>query len=451
MRSFRILALAGAAALGAACSDGVTETPVGGPGFEATLAPATPLRTPVLTARAWSRASADGPIVDSITGAIAFAKPLDGRARYRFYAVNGVDSTALPVSHFQVLERTDSTLDATGGILAQVRTTNNGIRDYWAGAAYNTVLRFRVTLSPTDSAQQRTSFLVLTIQADSTAPAYGATTPRPLWVRFRDQRGTASRGDDTVFTADTLRGSYGTFRSPARQELFVARGGGRATFWDLFGSDQRRPVLSFEATEVPRPPLGYYYQAYLADTRTGVFVPFGQARDAANAPLFNADTSSRDSVVAVVRASFVPDTLARPIRDYTTVSLQLEPKSATLGVGQAVATPGVTTVVRAAIPAGVTAQRPAPGTVRVIVTRGLQSGPGEPNVGAVVLGPGNDFNAFLASRNTDASGIASFTDIPAGRVRVVIIAPPGRTVVGQSEQFATVPSGSDVTVRFVVN
>ena len=451
MRLLRSFVLAGAAALVAACSDGVTETPVGGPAFEATLAPATPLRTPTLTARAWSRASSDGPIVDSLTGVLALAKPLDGRARYRFYAVNGVDSTALPVSHLQIVERTDSTLDASGGITTSVRTTNNGIRDYWAGAAYGTVLRFRVTLSPTDSAQQRTSFLVVTIQADSTSPAYTAATPRPLWVRFRDQRGTVGRGDDTVFTADTLRGSFGTFRSPARQEVFAARGGGRATFWDLFSTDQRRPVLSFEATNVPRPPRGYYYQPYLADSRTGVFIPFGQARDAAGELLFNADTSSRDSVIAVVRASFVPDTLARPLREYTTVALQLEPRSAALGVGQPVSVPGITSVLRATIPSGVTSQRPAAGTVRVIVTRGLQSGPGEPNVGAVVLGQGNDFNTFLASRNTDASGIASFTDIPAGRVRVVIIAPPGRTVVGSSEQFANVPAGSDVTVRFVVN
>lgn len=450
MRLLRLLALTGAAAL-AACSDDITQSPVGGPAFEAQFAPVTPLRTPRLTARTWWRTTPDGPVVDSITGLVQFTKSLDGRARYRFYVVNGVDSTATPVAHLQVVERTDSILDANGNVQPQVRTTNNGLRDYWSGAAYGTVLRYRVTLSPTDSVQQRTAFLVLTIQGDSLLPAYGATTPRPLWVRFRDQRGTQARGDDTVFTADTLRGSYGTFRSPARQEVFAARGTGRVTLWDIFATDARRPVLSLEVNDLPRPPLGYFYQPYLADTRTGVFVPFGTAVDASNRALFNADTASADSVIAVARASFVPDTLTRHIREYTNVAWVLEPKTATVGLTNPVIVPGATVALRADIPTAITSQRPAAGTVRVIVTRGLQAGPGEPNVGVVVLGPGSDFNALLSSRNTDASGVASFGDIPSGRVRVVIVPPAGRTVVGSSEQFATVPAGSDVTVRFVVN
>jgi hypothetical protein len=451
MRSFRLLALATAAAALAACDDGITQTPVGGPAFEATLAPVTPVRTPVLTARAWSRPSPDGPIVDSITGLVQFTKSLDGRARYRFYVVNGVDSSAAPVAHLQVVERTDSILDANGNVQPQVRTTNNGLRDYWSGAAYGTVLRYRVTLSGTDSVQQRTSWLVLTIQGDSLLPGFTATTPRPLWVRFRDQRGTPARTDDTVFTADTLRGSYGTFRSPARQEVFVARGSGRVTMWDLFETGARRPVLSMEATNLTRPPLGYFYQPYLADTRSGVFVPIGTPVDAANTPLFAIDTSRADSVIAVARASFVPDTVTRPIREYTNVAWVLEPKTAVVGLTNPVIVPGATVALRATIPAAITSQRPANGVVRVIVTRGLQSGPGEPNVGAVILGPGSDFNTFLGSRNTDAAGVASFAELPSGRVRVVIVPPPGRTVVGSSEQFANVPAGSDVTVRFVVN
>lgn len=451
MRSFRLLALATAAATLAACGDGITQTPVGGPAFEATLAPVTPVRTPVLTARAWSRPSPDGIVVDSITGLVRFTKSLDGRARYRFYLVNGVDSTATPVAHLQVVERTDSILDASGNVQPSVRTTNNGLRDYWGGAAYGTLLRYRVTLSGTDSVQQRTSWLVLTIQADSVSPAWTANTPKPLWVRFRDQRGTPARGDDTVFTADTLRGLYGTFRSPARQEVFVPRGSGRVTFWDLFETAARRPVLSMEANDLPRPPLGYYYQPYLADTRSGVFVPFGTPVDAAERPLFNADTSRADSVIAVARAAFIPDSVTRPIREYTNVAWVLEPKTATVGLTNPVIIPGATVALRATIPAAITSQRPANGVVRVIVTRDQQSGPAEPNVGAVVLGPGSDFNTFLGSRNTDASGTASFADIPSGRVRVVIVPPPGRRVVGSSEQFANVPAGSDVTVRFVVN
>lgn len=451
MRPFRYLALVAATAALAACDDGITQTPVGGPAFEATLAPVTPLRTPVLTARAWSRPTPDGPVVDSITGLVQFTKSLDGRARYRFYIINGVDSTAAPVAHLQVVERTDSILDANGTVQPSVRTTNNGLRDYWSGAPYGTVLRYRVTLSGTDSAQQRTSWLVLTIQADSLLPGFTATTPRPLWVRFRDQRGTVARTDDTVFTADTLRGSYGTFRSPARQETFVARGTGRVTMWDLFETGARRPVLSMEATDLPRPPLGYFYQPYLADTRSGVFVPIGTPVNAANQPLFNADTSRADSVIAVARASYIPDTNARPIREFTNVAWLLEPKAAAVGLSSPVIIPGATIALRATIPAAITSQRPANGVVRVIVTRGLQSGAAEPNVGVVVLGPGSDFNTFLVSRNTDAAGTASFADMPAGRVRVVIVPPAGRTVVGSSEQFANVPAGSDVTVRFVVN
>ena len=451
MRLLRLCTLAIAGAALAACSDTITDTPIGGPAFEARLAPVTPLRTPELTARTWSRTVDGGPVVDSITGVVSFAKPLDGRARYRFYVVNGIDASALPVAHVQIIERTDSTLDANGSVQTSVATQNRGLRDYYSGGNYATRLRYRVTFSPTDSVQQAGAWLVVTIQADSTLPAYTAATPKPLWVRFRDQRGTATRSDDSVLVADTLRGSFGTFRTPLRQEVFAARGSGRATFWDIDSTSGQRPILSLDASDLPRPPLGYFWQPYLVDARTGVTTPVGLLRNATGASLFNADTVGADSVIAVARATYAPAAAARPIREFTALSLRLEPKTASFGLEAPVIVPGITSALSATIPAPLTSQRPGDGTLRVLVRRGVQAGTPEPNVGIAVLGAGADFNTFLASRNTDASGTASFTGIPAGRVRVVIIAPAGRTVVPPSEQTVTVPSGSDVTVTFVVN
>ncbi|MCU0619006.1 MAG: hypothetical protein MUF40_03750 [Gemmatimonadaceae bacterium] len=450
MRLPSLLPLLAGVALVTACSDGVTETPVGGPAFEAALTPVTPLRTPALTARTWSRSTPDGPVIDSITGLVRFVKALDGRARYRFYVVNGVDSTAIPVAHLQVLERTDSILDANGGVITQVRTTANGLRDYYVGGGYGQALRYRIALSSTDSLLQRSSWLVMTIQPDSANPRYDSTTSRPLWVQYRDQRGTQPRGDDTVFTADTLRGSFGTFRSPARREVFVARGGGRATLWDLFSTSGQAPIISFEATDLTRPPVGYRYTTYLHDERTGLWQTFGFPVDGAGQPLFDADTT-RDSTVAVLRASFSPDTGQRAIREFTEAALLLEPKSVSLPPAGAVTVPGITAAVRGAFPAPITAQRPAAGTVRVLVTRSLQTGNPEPNIGVVILGAGADFNTLLGNRNTDVNGTASFTGVPTGRTRVLIVPPAGRTVVGQSEQFVTVPANAEVTVRFVVN
>ncbi len=452
MRPIRLLtALASAAAL-AGCSDATTETPIGGPAFDASFAVVDSLRVPTITGTPWTRTTPDGPVVDSITGYVSFTKPLDGRARYRFYAVNAVDSTAIPVAHVQVIERADSTLDAAGNIKVDVRTQNNGLRDYWSGANYSARLRYRVVFSPTDTIQQTTGWLVLTIQRDSTQSAWDAQTPKPLFLRFRDQRGTRARGDDSVLVGDTLRGAFGTFRSPARQETFVARGGGRATIWDLRETAGARPFVSLSVTGLPRPPRGFFWLPYLRDARTGLSVASGPLVGLDGRTLFDADTASADSVIAAARALVEPPSpTERPIREYTEVALVLEPKVNSFTVGQAVAVPGATTALRAPIPAAVTSQRPGDGSVRVLVRRTVQAGTPEPEVGVVVLGPGSDFNTFLASRNTDASGTATFANIPAGRVRVVIFPPPGRTAVQPSQQTVTVPSGSDVTVTFVVN
>ena len=109
---FVCAALFAAASL-AACGDDGAVTPKGGQAFDAAFSPVTPARYPTIVAQAFGRTVNNGAIVDSIVGEVALMKQLDGRARYQFYIVNGLDSSATPVSHRQWIVRTDSSVTAS--------------------------------------------------------------------------------------------------------------------------------------------------------------------------------------------------------------------------------------------------------------------------------------------------------------------------------------------------
>ena len=236
MRS-TVAALAMLAGL-AACSEDGAVTPQGGQAFDAAFSPVASVRYPTIIAKGFGRTVNNAAVVDSIVGEVALMKQLDGRARYQFYIVNGLDSSATPVSHRQWLVRTDTLLDANGNLTSPVDTNRSaGVRDFWRGGFFGQKLRFAVTLSATDSVQQRAAWLVLTIQSDSTRTAFNDSTPRPLFVRFRDQKGTVTREDDAIIP-DTLRGSFGEFLSPTRQTTFAAAGTGTLSFWDVVSNGQ---------------------------------------------------------------------------------------------------------------------------------------------------------------------------------------------------------------------
>ena len=441
----RRLSFAGLATLAtiAACNQDSTVTPQGGAAFEASFAPVSPVRTPTIVAKAYGRTVNNGAIVDSIVGLVSLMKQLDGRARYQFYIVNGLDSTAVPVSHRQWIVRTDSLLDANGNLTSPVDTNRSaGVRDFWRGGFFGQKLRFAVTLSASDSAQQRGAWLVLTIQADSTSTKYNDSTPRPLFIRFRDQKGTPTRDDDEVIP-DTLRGAFGEFLSPARRTTFAAQGAGSLVFWDVIKTG--KPAIRLEFSGLRKPPRGYFYQPYIIDSLSGIAYAWGQAYDAAGKSLADADLGA-DSILPTLRAVQPSNDVIGQAENYSRVDLILEPKTAAPVLKTALSIYSLMTVQRARIPDALRAKRAALGTVQTIVTKGTQGGPVAPNIGVVIQAPGLNFNTLLGNKNTDSTGTARFTNVPVGEVRVLAI-PFGGSIV---ESRVTVVSGQTATVRLVV-
>jgi len=442
MRRIRVAAF-GLTALLTGCAEDGAVTPQGGPAFEAPFTIVTPVRTPSIMANAFGRTVDGAAVVDSVVGEVSLLKPLDGRARYQFYIVNGIDSTAIPISHTQWIIRTDSLLDANGNITTPVDTARAiNLRDFYVGGFFGRKLRFAVRLSATDSVQQRASWLVLTIQGDSARTAYNDSTPRPLFVQFRDQKGTVTRTDDVV-SADTLRGRFGEFRSPARQTTFLPAGTGSLLFWDV--AETGTPAIRIDFQGLQKPPRGYYYQPFIIDSLTGIAFAWGTTFDASGNLLRDVDAGT-DSILPTLRAVQPPGTTIGPAENYTRVELILEPKAAAPALATGLNIYSLMTLQRANIPAALRTKRAASGQLEAIVTRGTQGGPLAPNVGVVVLGPGGNFNTLLGNRNSDSTGTARFTNLPVGAARVLAIPFGGSGV----ETRATIISGQTTTVRLVV-
>lgn len=442
MRRFPCIAFAGAMLL-AACNQDGSAIPQGGGAFEAPFTTVTAVRGPTMIAKAYGRTVNNGAVVDSVVGEVALAKQLDGRARYQFYIVNGLDSSAVPVSHKQWIIRTDSLLDANGNLTLPVDTSRSaGVRDYWRGGFFGQKLRFAVTLSASDSVQQRGAWLVLTIQADSTNTRYNDSTPRPLFVKFRDQKGTPTRDDDAVIP-DTLRGSFGEFLSPARQTAYVSTGSGSLLFWDVVKTG--KPAFRLEFSGLRKPPRGYFYQPYIIDSLSGTAYAWGQVYDAAGNGLADADLG-KDSIITTLRAVQPSNDVIGQAENYTHVQLILEPKTAAPLLRTGLTIYSQMTVQRAKLPDALRAKRAALGTVQVIVTKSTLGGAAAPNVGVVIQGPGLNFNTLIGNRNSDSTGTARFTNVPVGEVRVIAI-PFGGTLV---ETRATVVAGQTATARLVV-
>jgi len=442
MRRISVAAIA-LVALVAGCAEDGSVTPQGGEAFETAFTSVPSVRTPTIMARAFGRSVNNAAVVDSVVGEVSLLKPLSGSARYQFYIVNGLDSSATPVSHSQWIIRTDSLLDANGNIRSPIDTTRQaGVRDFYAGNFFGRRMRFAVRLSATDTVQQRAAWLVLTIQRDSTRTSYNDSTPRPLFVRFRDQRGTITRDDDLVLP-DTLRGAFGDFLSPARQATFRSAGTGSLLFWDVAKSGV--PAFRVDFRDLQKPPRGYYYQPYIIDSLTGIAYAWGDPFDAANASLRNADLGT-DSILPTLRAVQPINSPIGGPEDYTRVDLILEPKAAAPALAVNLDIISLMTLQRANIPDALRSKRDALGVLQVIVTRGTQGGPVAPNVGVVVQAPGANFNTLIGNRNTDSTGVARFTSMPVGQLRVLAI-PFGGSVV---ETRAAVTAGQTTIVRLVV-
>lgn len=445
----RRLAYAALLPLLAACFDeGAPTSQVGGTQFSLRLAVPSPLRVPSGGVSIFQRSPTTLRVIDSVTVTnLALLEPLEAPARYQFWVVNALDGSARPVRGAITRVRTDTSFSATGAITTTTVTTNDGARDFYAGAPLNTVAT--VKIGPTQSADsvgQTGGWLVLTIQADSSAPAFTATTPKPLWFRLRDQRGSADITDDVISANGNL--TFGTWVSPTSQRPFSAQGFGRGAVWDQFADG--RLFLSVLAIGTTQPPVGYHYVAVARSDSLGRVTRLGEVVDATTGESqFDADLRPVPGSVAQMpnlRFMARDDSLgcddagcSHPgLSSERTFQLLLEPK---LGTDQHY---GISSVLQGANNRQLVDTREAArGTVAVDVTRA-----GAPVAGAVIVLYGAGSTLVHSTAITDAAGEVVFNGVPAARVDVRVVPPEGTTIADPYQRGVTVPSSDTVRVTF---
>ena len=431
------LALPFATALLAACfEDDIPTRQIGGTEYGLLLSVQTPTRVPTATFTSRIPATTQPTVLDSLFVNLTNLKTLTGNATYRFYAVGTGAGDTVPVAARLFLIHTDSTVSASGTVTATRTVTPLGTSSNFRGIGPADTLQARFPGAQFGGTTRR--FLVVTIQADSMAPAFTATTPRPLWLEYRAAAGT------NVVTSGSA--AFGTFHiRPDSQYRFTAGGRGRSAFWDRYGTGEY--LYSAIVENVTQPPLGYYYQPWLRDTRTGRAVRFGELRDTLGASLRDSDLRpiiAGFNQLPVARFRTSEDEIGQPLASFDGVHLVLEPKAgddtslvlSTVLVG----TYGDTLLTR-----GV-------GAVRVTVRRGGADVGGATVVAVPVNGRnavGSPIPATTADSTQGAAtkGQAIISRIPAGLVDLIVSPPTG---TGSAQQRVNVIARDTVDVTITL-
>lgn len=435
--------------IAAACfEDGAPTSQVGGTQYSLRLAVPSPVRLPSGTVAIFQRSPTTLRVIDSVTiSSLALLEPLRAPARYQFWVVNSLDSSARPVRVAITRTRTDTAFNAAGGITTTTVNTNDGQRAFYAGAPFNTVAT--VKIGPTQSADsvgQTAGWLVLTIQADSANPSFDADTPKPLWFRLRDQRGTALITDDVISANGAM--TFGTWVSPLFQRPFSAQGFGRGAIWDQFADG--RLFLSALAFGTTQPPLGYHYVAVARNDSLGRVTRLGEVVDATTGESqFDADLRPvTGSVAQMPNLRFMArdDSLncddvdcAHPgLSNERSFQLLLEPK-----LGEDLVY-GISSVLQGANNLQLVDTRQlGRGTVEVTTTKGAA-----PLPGAVIVLYGAGSSTVYSTAVTDATGKATIGNVPAARIDVRVVPPTGSTIAEPYQRNLAVVPGDTLRVTF---
>lgn len=427
--------VASAAILGACFDQDIPTQQVGGTEYGLLLNVPSPVRVPAATFTTRAGPAAAPRRLDSLVLTLSNLEPLAGNAAYRFYAVRRLTGTATPVSARLTRLRTDSAFSAAGADSIRVDSAEIGTSSFLKGTPNNTIVRAR--FAGAQFGDTNTAFLVIAIEANEGAPNYQAA-PKPLWVRYRSLTGA-----DTLAAHFTLTASggstFGNFH-PVTPFPYTPLGRGRSAFWDRFRDGKL--LYSAIAENLTQPPIGYYYQPWLRDTRTRRALRFGELRDFSGQSLRDADlTPIAGSVAQLPAARFntSEDSLGVQLNTYEGVHLVLEPK---LGTDTAFAPTSVLVGV-----IGDTLGLRGTGAVRVTVTRG-----GQPLGGAtVIVTSGGTF--YRVGRGnaapTNAAGQVFIDRIPAGDVDVRVI-PAGGVAGPATPSRATIAPRDTTAVSIVV-
>lgn len=424
-----ILALPAALLTAAACFQGDVPTEqVGGTEYGLLFSIPTPVRLPTASFR--TRAVTGQPTtLDSLVVTLTNLEPLAGRAAYRFYAVGAGAGDTVPVSAVLTTIRTDSAATDSATVrTTRTTTTSPEATTFLRGAGNGDTVIARFAGAQFGGTAR--AFLVVTIQADSTAPAFTASTAQPLWLRYR-----AATSPFTALVA-TGTSQFGNF-DLASPRFYTANGRGRSAFWDRYADGRLLYSAIFE--NLTQPPRGYYYQAWFRDTRTRRAVPLGDLTDPAGQPLRDADQLAIGGTVAQLPAARVRTdeaTVGAPLVTFDGVHLTLEPK-----LGEA-AVHSLTTVLLGTI--GDTLALRGLGAIEVTVTRG-----GTPAANAAVTVVPVGGAAPVGTPRpavTDAQGRVLITGIPAGEADLLVrpasgtapATPPRVTVIRRDTTAAAV-------------
>ena len=449
----RALALGAAAcAAASACFDDVTPPrgeQIGGTQYNINLSVPSPIRVPASSGvNTYSRVVTGTLIVDSVRLTLSGLKRLAPSAGYQFFVVNGQTGAAWPIRHTARITRTDTSF-SSGVVTTSTVTTTRASARAFEGAPFNTTVQFviRNGAAP-DTIGLGGAWLVLTIQADTNAPAFGPTTPKMFWLQFRNQGATTAPTDDTPIAVPV--GRFGTFRPerPDSSRLWTPQGTGRGAFWDR----ERDTVLHFAglAFGLPQPPIGYYYQPYARDAATGAAAPFGMLRgQVTDASLIDADLAPAQGTLAqlpTARFEMIDTGLtcshgtcpSTPrIHDFTAIQLVLEPK-----LGDPTF-PNQTVALQGIIGSLLTSRRARAGVVVATVMQGTTP---VQNASIAVYGTGT--TTLIASGATGADGRAVITGVASRPVDVRAFVATG--TVTPASQTVEVPPGDTARVTFMV-
>src|SRR5215208_7136999 len=406
----------------AACFEGDVPTrQIGGTEYGLLLTVPSPLRLPggSFTARAFP----NNLTLDSLIVTLSSLKPLVGKAAYRFYAVGGGVGDTVPVAARLTAIRVDSSVTAAGSVSTTTDSSEIGTSTFFHGAGPNTTVRARFGGAQFGGITRR--YLVVTIQADSTAPAFTATTPQPVWVQYRNLAVPPPPPPVIVANSIITGGNtiFGNFNVNAPRP-FIAIGRGRSAFWDR--SRDMRLVYSAIVEDIAQPPLGYFYQPWLRDTRTRRGVPFGELRDAAGASLHDAYLLVIPGSVAQIPAARFDtneDSVGTALQTFDGVHLVIEPKLGQPGLSLASVLVGTF---------GDTLASRGFGSIEVTAVRGQELVPGVQIVVRAVSGNNAVGQPIPATTVGDEplpalKGKITITKIPAGEVELIVTPPSGFT------------------------
>lgn len=245
---------------------------------------------------------------------------------YRVMLIDREAGTATPAKASYYTITSDTTgKDENGNPIVAYDTSATTVAGEIPGGAPNVtyVIQVSDSLNPSLKVEEHTDIAL-------EPPA--ATGGAPIWARYLDRKGTPSNTQDDHFY-DTEQTKFGTLlhQANATPLLFRAAGSGQGA--------NRGTEIGVEFQHLPRPPIGFYYAAWLVSSNSSIApASLGVIRTPLPelASLKDADVMPNGGVLTsgeILQANILLHAadiaqLGHPLSDYQTIELTLQPKDA---------------------------------------------------------------------------------------------------------------------------